>query len=148
MFKNILKKYKEKKMTGKHCKNYTINDLYKIKENETTIMFDIFNSDEIKIRDFSLKNNKLHVTVYFDDVFSTIYTEESIDVEMYERGFYNNKYNTANKIIVTTKDLGKYGGFIKTMEHYLSMYRKREQKDNDGYSRKRKEEKEELNKIL
>lgn len=96
-------------------------------------MFYIFNSDEIKIRGLSLKNNKLHVTVYFDDVFSTIYTEESIDVEMYEKGFYNTKYNTANKIVVTTRDLGKYGGFIKTMKHYLSMYRKREQKDNDGY---------------
>lgn len=148
MFKNILKKYKEKKMTGECCKSYTINDLYKIKENETDIMFDVFNNDEIKIRDLSLKNNKLYVTVYFDDAFSTTYTKESIDVKIYEKGFRNNKYDSAYKVVVTTRDLGKYKGFIKTMEHHLSIYRKREQKANDEYLRRREEEKNKLKTVL
>lgn len=61
----------------------------------------------------SLKNNKLYVTVYFDDAFSTTYTKESIDVKIYEQGFRNTKYYRADKVIVTTRDLGKYKGLSR-----------------------------------
>lgn len=149
MIKELIQRYKEKKNTGLYCRNYTLKDLEVIDREKYEIMWGVFNKNVIRISKIKLLSKSIIVYVYFDDVSNHLQDcQETLDFNKYERGNTSTMYENAERIRITTKDLGEHQGFVSVMKYHLNLYRERKRKENEENCRKQCKEKEELNKVL
>ena len=149
MIKELIQRYKEKKNTGLYCRNYTLKDLETIDRKQFEIMWNVFNKNVIRIGTIKLLSKSIIVYVYFDDVDNYLQDcQETIDFNKYERGNNSTMYENAERIRITTKDLGEHQGFVNVMKYHLNLYRKKKRKENEENCRKQCKEKEELDRVL